>query len=68
MKFSDVIGHKELLGRLRDNIDRGRVSHAQLFVGECGWGTLQVALAYVQYLHCPHKEGGDACGKCPSCV
>lgn len=68
MKFSDVIGHKELIGRLRENIDRGRVSHAQLFVGECGWGTLQVALAYVQYLHCPHKEGGDACGKCPSCV
>lgn len=68
MKFSEVIGHKELIGRLRDNIDRGRVSHAQLIVGECGWGTLQVALAYVQYLHCAHREGGQACGKCPSCV
>ncbi len=68
MKFGDVVGHKELLGQLRANIDAGRVSHAQLIAGECGWGTLQVALAYVQYLHCPHREGGEACGRCPSCV
>ena len=68
MKFSEVIGHKTLIDTLRRNIDTGRVSHAQLIVGECGWGTLQVALAYVQYLHCPHREGGEACGKCPSCV
>lgn len=68
MKFNEVIGHKELLEQLRTNIDTGRVSHAQLIVGESGYGALQVALAYVQYLHCPHREGGDACGKCPSCV
>ena len=68
MKFSEIVGHKELVERLRQNIDTGRVSHAQLIVGECGWGTLQVALAYVQYLHCAHREGGEPCGKCPSCV
>lgn len=68
MKFSQVIAHKELLETLRRNIDTGRVSHAQLIVGECGWGTLQVALAYIQYLHCPHRKGGEPCGKCPSCV
>ncbi len=68
MKFNEVIGHSQLLEQLRNNIDTGRVSHAQLIVGECGWGTLQVALAYVQYLHCAHREGGEPCGKCPSCV
>ena len=68
MKFSEIVGHKELIDRLRANIDSGRVSHAQLIVGECGWGTLQVALAYVQYLHCAHRESGEPCGKCPSCV
>ena len=68
MKFSEVAGHKELIGQLRANIDAGRVSHAQLIVGECGWGTLQVALAYVQYLHCTHRVGGEPCGQCPSCV
>lgn len=68
MKFSDIVGHKELIGQLQANIEAGRVSHAQLIAGECGWGTLQVALAYIQSLHCPHREGGEACGRCPSCV
>ena len=67
MKFSDVIGHEELKRRLRDNIDAGRVSHAQLFAGEAGWGTLPLALAYVRYLHCTNRTDGDSCGKCPSC-
>lgn len=68
MKFSDVIGHEELKRKLRDNIDAGRVSHAQLFAGEAGWGSLQLALAYVQYLHCTNRTGGDSCGCCTSCV
>lgn len=68
MKFGEIVGHRDLVERLRQNIDAGRVSHAQLIEGECGWGTLQVALAYVQYLHCAHREGGESCGKCPSCV
>lgn len=67
MRFEDVVGHGQLLQSLRQNIDSGRVSHAQLFVGECGWGALQVALAYVQYLHCTNRQGGDSCGQCPSC-
>lgn len=68
MKFSDVVGHEELKNRLRQNIDEGRVSHAQLFAGDHGWGTLQLALAYVQYLHCSNRSGGEPCGHCPSCV
>lgn len=67
MRFADIVGHQHLIERLRGNIDSGRVSHAQLFVGECGWGALQVALAYVQYLHCTNRQGGDSCGECPSC-
>lgn len=68
MKFCNVIGHSELLASLRENVDKGRISHAQLIVGECGWGTMQVALAYLQYIHCPNRKDGDACGCCPSCV
>lgn len=67
MKFAEVIGHDELKQRLRDNVDAGRVSHAQMFVGDAGWGTLQLALAYVQYLHCTNRIGGDSCGCCTSC-
>ncbi len=67
MRFADIIGHNELKARLRAQIDAGRVSHAQLFSGEAGFGTLPLALAYVQYLFCRNRHDGDSCGVCPSC-
>ena len=48
-------------------VDEGRVSHAQMFTGLGGYGTLPLAVAYVQYLNCPDKRDGDSCGVCPSC-
>ena len=68
MRFSDIIGHDDLKRRLAAQIDMGRVSHAQLFTGLSGYGTLPLALAYVQYLFCEHRASGDSCGVCPSCV
>lgn len=67
MKFADIIGHDDLKRRLAAQIDAGRVSHAQLFTGLAGYGTLPLALAYVQYLFCPNRHDGDSCGECPSC-
>lgn len=67
MRFSDITGHSELKRRLAAQIDAGRVSHAQLFTGAAGYGTLPMAIAYVQYLFCKHRQGGDSCGECPSC-
>ena len=67
MIFADIIGHAALKRRLATQIDAGRVSHAQLFTGLAGYGTLPLALAYVQYLFCPHRHDGDSCGECPSC-
>ena len=67
MKFSEIIGHDDLKRRLRQQIDAGRVSHAQLFTGLAGYGTLPLALAYVQYLFCPNRHDGDSCGECSSC-
>ena len=67
MRFSDIIGHSDLKRRLASQIDAGRVSHAQLFTGLAGYGTLPLALAYVQYLFCPNRHDGDSCGECPSC-
>ena len=67
MRFADIIGHNDLKRRLAAQIDAGRVSHAQLFTGLAGYGTLPLALAYVQYLFCPNRHDGDSCGECPSC-
>ena len=67
MKFADIIGHEALKRHLRESISRGRISHAQLFTGAAGTGALPLAMAYAQYLNCPHRTAEDSCGECPSC-
>lgn len=67
MRFADIIGQEELKAHLVRSIDSGRVSHAQLFTGLAGAGALALAVAYVQYLNCRHRSGGDSCGECPDC-
>lgn len=67
MQFKDVIGQQEVKQRLVGSVDRGRISHAQLFTGDEGVGALPLAIAYAQYLNCPHRHDGDSCGVCPSC-
>jgi len=67
MRFSEVIGHTQLKKNLIDEINHDKVSHAQLFLGKSGHGTLPMALAFVQYLFCEDKQEKDSCGECPSC-
>ena len=67
MRFADIIGHEALKRHLRESISRGRISHAQLFTGAAGTGALPLAMAYAQYLNCPHRTDEDSCGECPSC-
>jgi len=67
MRFRDIIGQEELKRHLAHGIDTGRVSHAQLFTGTAGRGTLALAAAYVQYLNCTNRHDGDSCGECPNC-
>lgn len=67
MRFADVAGQEELKRHLVRSADTGRVSHAQLFSGGAGTGALALALAYVQYLNCTDRQGGDSCGACPNC-
>ena len=67
MRFADITGQDDLKRHLAQTVDAGRVSHAQLFTGASGFGTLALAVAYVQYLCCRHRRNGDSCGECPDC-
>ena len=67
MQFKDIIGQEELKAHLRRSVTSGRISHAQLFTGTAGQGALALAVAYVQYLCCPHRTAEDSCGVCPNC-
>lgn len=48
MNWEDITGQKNLINQLKDSIANNRVSHAQLFIGKEGYGTLPLALAYAQ--------------------
>ena len=48
MRFADITGQEELKRHLVRSVDTGRVSHAQLFTGQAGSGSLALAVAYVR--------------------
>jgi len=66
--FKDIIGQEATKQQLRQAVREGRIPHAQLFTGVSGIGKLQLALAYAQYLNCPHRTEEDSCGTCPTCL
>jgi DNA polymerase III subunit delta' len=68
MKFSDITGQKDIIGKLINSVKSERVSHAQLFAGPEGCGSLALALAYAQYVSCENRSPRDSCGICKSCV
>ena len=68
MLFREIIGQEEIKNQLRQAARDGRIAHAQLLTGELGVGKLPLALAYAQYLNCPHRTEEDACGQCPTCL
>ena len=68
MKFSEIEGQKEVIDKLINSVSLERVSHAQLFTGPEGCGSLALALAYTQFISCENRLPADPCGKCKSCV
>ncbi len=67
MQFKDIFGQELLKKRLIQSVQDNRVSHAQLFLGPTGSGSLALAVAYAQYLNCENKQVEDSCGLCSSC-
>jgi len=68
MKFSDIPGQKEIISKLIGSVRSERVSHAQIFSGPEGCGSLALALAYGKYVSCENRSQHDSCGTCKSCV
>ena len=68
MFFRDVIGQEEIKQRLIQEVNEGRIPHAQLICGPEGVGKMPLAIAYARYISCTNRGEEDACGVCPSCV
>ena len=68
MNFSQIPGQKEIIGKLLRSVKEERVSHAQLFTGPEGCGSMALALAYAKLISCENQTEHDSCGTCKSCV
>lgn len=68
MQFKDLVGQQQIKEKLIQTVKNGRISHTQLFLGAEGVGALPLALAYAQYINCPHATDTDSCGNCGSCI
>ena len=61
MNFEQIIGQGHLVNYLKQTVDSGRISHAQLFVGKEGVGTLPIAIAYAGYLISKNHKTPEIC-------
>ncbi|AZA77382.1 DNA polymerase III subunit delta' [Chryseobacterium sp. G0186] len=61
MNWDNIAGQENLKKLLRESIAENRVSHAQLFVGKEGYGTLPMVLAYAKEIL--KKENEHAASK-----
>lgn len=67
MQFNDIIGQNAIKNKLIQTVLENRISHAQLFLGPEGSGSLALALAYAQFINCEYRSLNDSCGQCASC-
>lgn len=52
MRFADIIGQEEIKKDLAELVQHNRLSHALLFLGKEGNGSLALAIAFAQYIVC----------------
>ncbi len=56
MNWEEIVGQENLKNLLKESISDNRVSHAQLFVGKDGYGTLPLALAFAKEIFKKENE------------
>jgi DNA polymerase-3 subunit delta' len=63
MQFKNIIGQAEVKEQLANMVQQNRLSHALLFLGKEGNGSLSLAMAFAQFIVCEKvngKKAGDA--------
>ncbi len=64
--FKDVIGHKNIIGYIKNAVREDKVSHAYILNGARGSGKKMLAALFAETLLC-EAGGAEPCNKCHSC-
>ncbi len=57
VQFEQIIGQKEIKDQMVQMVQHNRLSHALLFLGKEGTGSLSLAMAFAQYIVCEKVNG-----------
>ena len=64
MQFNQIIAQEPTKNKLKDLVQNNRLSHALLFLGKEGTGSLSLAIAFAQYILCekvnPNSKANNA--------
>lgn len=67
MYFRDVIGQEETKRFFIQQVQTGKLHHANLISGKAGYGGLTLGIALARYVQCENRQADDSCGTCSSC-
>ena len=65
--FTSVVGQKDIINALQNQIAAGKSGHAYIFTGTRGTGKTSCAKIFAKALNCPNAENGNPCGVCEIC-
>ena len=65
--FKDVVGHRDIIGYIKDAVGQNKVSHAYILNGQRGSGKKMLAKLFAMTLQCESGEP-EPCGECRSCI
>ena len=65
--FKDVVGHRDIIGYIKDAVGQNKVSHAYILNGQRGSGKKMLAKLFAMTLQC-ESGASEPCGECRSCI
>lgn len=64
--FDNIIGNKNIIEELKKSVEKDKVLHSYLFVGNSGIGKKLIAIEFAKMILCTDTK--KYCNKCKSCI
>ena len=65
--FSSMVGQEHIVKILKNQIERGKISHAYIFSGTRGTGKTTAAKVFARAINCLNPKDGEPCNECEAC-